>query len=143
MVVVYDLVAATREIANRNEAINWIIDNQLGRRNITVHVRTYLIGRRYSNEKKPAGGDRKSEEFKEESNVQNAHLIDERKTAERIAEQNRINESTVRRSESFSDSIDTLAKSSGETSMDILNKTKFTQEDVNKVATLTPEAQML
>ena len=142
--MVYDLVAATREIANRNEAINWIIDNQLGKRNLPPRIKTYLIGRRYTNEKQTHGGDRGNQytELSEEvASGQNDHLADERKTAEKIAEQNKVTEKTVRRDETFSDSIDAIAESSGETSMDILNKTKFTQDDVNKVATLTPETQ--
>jgi len=133
-----DYKTVTVDIADRREAVNWIIDNQLGRRNITAHVRTYLIGKRYTNEKKAYGGDKKSEEYKEKSSGQNDHLI---LTAEKIAEQNKVTEKTVRRDETFSDSIDTLAESSGESAIDILTKTKLTQEDVNKVATLEPEAQ--
>ena len=129
------------ELANRNEAINWIIDNQLGRRNLPRSVKTYLVGRRYTNEKQTYGGDRKSEDFKEESSGQNDHLINEQKTAEKIADQNKITERTVRRNEEFSNSVDTLAEASGETPMDIIAKTKHTQEDVIKTATLAPEIQ--
>lgn len=129
---------ANVEIANRNEAINWIIDNQLGKRNLPQRVKTYLIGKRYTNEKKAHGGDRKSEEYIEESKGQNVPLVS---NAEKIAEQNKINEKTVKRNESFSESIDTLAESSGESAMDILTKVKLTQEDANKVATFTLETQ--
>ena len=40
---------------NQEAAINWIIDNQLGRRNLTETQRTYLIGKRYITEKKVEG----------------------------------------------------------------------------------------
>lgn len=37
---------------NEHDVINWIIDNQLSRRNITEDQRAYLIGKRYKEEKK-------------------------------------------------------------------------------------------
>jgi len=40
---------------NEHEVINWIIDNQLSRRNITEDQRAYLIGKRYKEEKKVIG----------------------------------------------------------------------------------------
>ena len=125
---------ANVEIANRNEAINWIIDNQLGKRNLPARVKTYLIGKRYTNEKKAHGGDKKSGEYKEKSSGQNDQLV---LTAEKIAEQNKVTEKTVRRNEEFSNSIDTIAEASGESAMDIIAKTKLTQEDVNKVDTMS------
>lgn len=42
---------------NRGEAINWIIKNQLGRRNLSNEQRMYLIGKRYEEEKKEVGGE--------------------------------------------------------------------------------------
>jgi hypothetical protein len=40
---------------NEHDVINWIIDNQLSRRNITDDQRAYLIGKRYKEEKKAVG----------------------------------------------------------------------------------------
>ena len=45
-----------REFENKDEVINWMIDNQLGRRNLTPQQQSYLRGKRYSQEKKAQGG---------------------------------------------------------------------------------------
>ena len=45
------------ELTDRNQAINWIIDNQLGRRNLAPWQQSILRGKRYNAEKKPKGGD--------------------------------------------------------------------------------------
>jgi len=42
------------ELETREDALNWIIENQLGRRNLTATQRSYLLGKRYLNEKKAA-----------------------------------------------------------------------------------------
>ncbi|MHB1038396.1 MAG: ParB N-terminal domain-containing protein [Pirellulales bacterium] len=38
----------------REEVVNWIINNQLGRRNLTKEQRTYLLGKRYNTAEKHA-----------------------------------------------------------------------------------------
>ena len=49
--------------ADENEALKWILLNQLGRRNLTRNQRTLYIGQLYELEKLPHGGDRKSQEW--------------------------------------------------------------------------------
>jgi hypothetical protein len=88
--------------------------NQLNRRNITDNQRTYLLGKRYKEEKKKHGGDRKSEDFTKnvepESKVQNAPL---KTSAQKIAEQVKVNPSTVKRAEKFADAVDKVAENTG------------------------------
>ena len=86
------------------EAIAWICCAQLGRRNINEMHRDYLLGKRYSAEKEFRGGDRKSEPQK--SKAQNEPLISTHVTAERIAQENNISKSTVRRAEYLANGID-------------------------------------
>ena len=38
------------------EAIDWMLNNQLGRRNVTKQQKDYLLGKRYENEKQRHGG---------------------------------------------------------------------------------------
>ena len=128
----------TVDVANRREAVNWIIDNQLGRRNITAHVRTYLLGCRYTNEKKIIPNPNGTNQFTEGVSPQNEDIAT---TAQKIAKQNQVGHATVERAEKFSNAIDQVAESSGESAMDILTKAKLTQEDVNKAATLASEIQ--
>src|SRR2546425_6224827 len=42
-------------LPSREDAINWIINNQLGRRNLTEAQKSYLRGKRYQQEKKREG----------------------------------------------------------------------------------------
>lgn len=84
-------------------ASNWIIDNQLNRRNITEDQQTYLIGKRYKEEKKEHGGDRKS--------IDHSDLL--KPTAQTIAEQHKIGEATVKRAEKFANAVDKVAENTG------------------------------
>ncbi len=130
------------QLSNRNEVINWIIDNQLGKRNVPESVRKYLIGKRYTGEKK-TDWNRENQHSKEVVEGKDYHLPEVKtvKTSEKIATQNKVSEKTVRNDETFSESIDKMAESSGKTPMEILTTTKVTQEDAKKIATLEPEVQ--
>lgn len=135
------------ELENHNEAINWIIDNQLGKRNVPDSVKKYLIGKRYTGEKK-VEWDRENQHSKKVVGDHCDHLPENEtddnsklKSADKIAEQNEVSGITVRRSGTFSDNIDKIAESSGITPMDILTNTKHTRGDIKKVSTLEPEAQ--
>jgi len=46
-------IPSEKTFDNEHKVINWIIDNQLFRRNITDDQKAYLIGKRYKEEKKP------------------------------------------------------------------------------------------
>jgi len=77
--------------ADADAAMDWMDANQLGRRNLKPDQLSYLLGRRYSRTKKDEhdggkGGTR--------SGVQIAHHL---KTAESLAKEHGVNESTIRR----------------------------------------------
>ena len=54
----YDLIHLFFE--TREDAYDWIIDNQLGKRNLHRQESSYLRGVKYNRKKNPRGGDRKS-----------------------------------------------------------------------------------
>ncbi len=119
----------TVEIAldSRDDAINWIIDNQLGRRNISAEQRDYLLGLRYSREKDSFGGARASGQI--------VHL----KSAEKIATQHGVSEKTVRRAEKFADGVDALEQLVPGTKQQILTgQSDLTKEEVSSFAKLDP-----
>jgi len=91
--------------ATRDEARNWIINNQLSRRNISDETRSYLMGKVYREVKGEHGGDRNSG-----SSAQLAHL----KTADEIAAKHGVNQATVRRAEKYADAVDAVAEAVGE-----------------------------
>lgn len=83
--------------ANRQAACAWIIEAQLGRRNVTPEQRSYLIGKRYNAEKGGRGGDRKSNHhFDGLKNHQDVTITDAG-TAEKLAAEFKVGKATVER----------------------------------------------
>lgn len=80
-----------------------MIGNQLGRRNLTKETQSYLRGLQYEREKKKHGGDRKSEESKD----QNDPLIS---TAKRLADQHKVSEPTIKRDAEFAKAVNTIVE---------------------------------
>jgi len=74
---------------------DWMIINQLGRRNLTNEQRSYLRGLRYNREKDRHGGDRKSSD-------QNDHL----KTSDKLAEEYKVGPATIRRDAEFASGLE-------------------------------------
>ena len=62
-------------------------------------MRRYLIGKKYLEEKKEHGGDRKSSGHFD-------HLKEPEKTAEKIGKEHNISEKTVRRAAKFAEEVD-------------------------------------
>lgn len=123
---------------DRYAAIAWICKNQLGRRNLTPEQRKYLIGKQYEAEKQSNGGDRKSSMKK--SVGQNDQLIERRHTRRRIADENNVNESFVRRAESFANGVDAAEAVEPGIKQSILSGTlKVTNQDVSAIAKAPPE----
>jgi len=69
----------SREFESREYAVNWIINNQLSRRNITAEAASYLRGKRYNLEKKVEHDGGKGKERSGDHN--DPHL----KTSQKIA----------------------------------------------------------
>lgn len=127
-----------KAFSDRYAAIAWICKNQLGRRNLTPEQRKYLIGKQYEAEKQSNGGDRKSSMKK--SVGQNDQLIERRHTRRRIADENNVNESFVRRAESFANGVDAAEAVEPGIKQSILSGTlKVTSQDVSAIAKATPE----
>ena len=101
--------------ADRNEAKDWMIDNQLGRRNLEPNQRDYLIGLRYRGEKLRQGGTG-ANQYSEQSE----HFVHSAKTAEKLGELYGVSHMTIQRAEKFADGIDNIAKARPELKQEIL-----------------------
>lgn len=125
----------TIDFPDRDAATDWIIRNQLGRRNLTREQRAYLIGKRYEAQKKAPHG-RADRDF---WGGQNAHP----KTAQKIAEEERVYETTVRRSAKFVQDIDAIAANVGQGVRDkiLAREINVTERDVGRLARQNPEEQ--
>ena len=127
-----------KAFANRYEAIIWICKNQLGRRNLTPEQKKYLIGKQYEAEKLNHGGDQKSNLKK--STGQNGQSIDKRWTRRRIADENGVNDSFVKRAEQFSKGVDAAEKAVPGTRQKVLSgEVKPTAAEIASVARAPPE----
>lgn len=132
---------------NEHEVINWIIDNQLSRRNITDDQRAYLIGKRYKEEKKAIGAN--SASIKEQVKQINKHVIphneeviDDKSTSAKIAEQSKVSHATVERAEKFADAVDKVAENTGINPQKILSGAiNASRRDIQNVSRLEPEQQ--
>ena len=97
-----EFAAVEIDLPTREAALEWIENNQLGRRNLTTDQFRYYLGRKYEREQRGHGGDR--------SSGQNDHS----KTAERIATEHGTSEKTVRRAAEYARDLDTAAEAGGE-----------------------------
>lgn len=102
---------------------NWMIDNQLGRRNLNPEQVSYLRGLRYNREKQGFGGTR-------EASGQNVHL----KTSEKLANEYNVTERTIRRDSQYSIGLDKIGESNPELKKQILSgEVKVNKSDVQKL----------
>jgi hypothetical protein len=94
-------------LPDRAAALAWIVNHQLGKRNLTDEQLQYLRGKRYLAEKQGHGGDRKSDG----SSGQVGQLT----TAEQLAKDYKVSPRTIRRDAAFAGAVDTLAANCGPT----------------------------
>jgi hypothetical protein len=96
------------------------VDNQLNRRNISPEQRTYLIGKRYKEEKKEEGRPKFSPKLPHsEEDIVNIS------TGEAIGKQSKVGHATVERAEKFAEAVDTIAENTGIDPQKILSGSWF------------------
>ena len=91
---------------NRTAATLWILEHQLGRRNLNAKQRSYYRGKLYAQSKKARGAPTGNRNAAKQSG-QNVHF-ESKKTADQIGEMDGVTGKTVRRDEKYADAIDTL-----------------------------------
>lgn len=131
-----------KDFPDRYAVIAWICKNQLGRRNLTEEQKKYLLGRQYKAEKATHGGDhgieRKSNGRFSPSG-QNDHLGKSETTRQRLAKENNVSESYVRRAEYFADGVDAADEAVPGIRKEILSgKLKVKDKDIAVIAKAPP-----
>lgn len=106
-----------RQFSNLDEVLEWVDNNQLGRRNLTNEERSYLIGRMYLREKKQ--GER-TDLVSDELGVKLTPSSGSHATAKKIAEKINSSEVTVRRAGRFAEAVDKVKEISPEVTEKIL-----------------------
>ena len=134
-----------KEFANRYEAIVWICKNQLGRRNLTLEQKKYLVGKQYEAEKQmaPFQGNQYTLVQKSGADQFDPHqnLSEERhQTRARIAKETNTSEGFVQRAEKFARCVDTAEDAVPGTREKILSgKVKPTAAELAAVSRAAPE----
>ncbi|MEK6482483.1 ParB N-terminal domain-containing protein [Catalinimonas sp. 4WD22] len=100
---------------NKGEVKDWMIGNQMARRNLTPLQMSYLRGIRYENEKHTWGGNR----GRKEANGQDVHLPTP--TAAKLSEEYGVNEKTIRRDGQFALALEKLTGNDQDLRWNILN----------------------
>ena len=130
-----------KQFPDRYAAIAWICKNQLGRRNLTPQQFKYLIGLQYEAEKCSSNynGNRFTSLDKSRC-VQNEHTYKPERTAERIARENNLSGSYVRRAEHFAKGVDAAEEVAPGIKQEILSGSiKPTEKAVAAIAKAPPE----
>jgi N6-adenosine-specific RNA methylase IME4 len=134
-----------KTFTNTEEVKDWIITNQLGRRNLTDSLREYFRGKLYESRKKRerGGGDKKSIEYKNQRDQNDPIDSTLKKTAEIIAKEQNVSPGTVKRSYQYSQAIDTIGNTCGEEIKQKILKEeiKTTKEEIKSLVNKKPEEQ--
>lgn len=88
-----------REFSDRDEVLEWMMYNQIGKRNAHANLMSYMRGKLYLQSKQNHGGDRKSK-------GQNVLL----NTAEKIADNTNVSDKTIKRDAKFAQAVDVLSE---------------------------------
>lgn len=144
---------------NRHEVIDWMIHNQIGKRNLSGGTISYLRGLKLKREKLKQLAEKISEEVKSEKLEKEAEEINnvetvkdeispeikEKETAiiEDVAKQYKISPATIKNDERFTNAIDTIHENVGKKIKDkILNKElKLNPFEVMGISKLEEEKQ--
>lgn len=129
-----------KDFESREEAHNWIISNQLGRRNLDEKQKSYLIGKRYQSEKKNDKENLRRGAGPSDSPVR--HSDGPGKTADQIASEVGKSPRQVERDAKFTEAVDTLAENIGpEVKSEILTSKEISKKKVMEIAKQPAEKQ--
>lgn len=127
-----------REFEDKNEVINWMIDNQLGRRNLSPQQQSYLRGKRYSQEKKS-----KVDNLAQFQKEPKGKTFPSESTAEILGKQYGVSDRTIKNDEQFSKGVDNISRYQPELKNEILSgKSDFTNQEVRAFAKVEEPEQV-
>ena len=116
----------TRSFPDRASVMDWMIDNQLSRRNLPPMLLRYLRGKRYLLEKQQG----------KRHDLTSDQIDQKLTTADKLAKQYGVSAPTIRRDAAFAHDVDTLsAVLSPQSRQAILSRdSKLTQQDTKELA---------
>jgi len=119
-------------LSDKEAVKEWIIKNQLGRRNLTSQEASYYRGKLYESKKRQGART-------DLTSGQNAQKLS---TAEEIGKQYGVNESTIRRDAEFSKAVDKVAEKVGKEAKNAIltGQINIPKKDVEKIIEIKEEA---
>lgn len=96
-----------KSLPDLHAAINWVIDNQLSRRNLTPEHKNYLIGKKYNEEKRDAPSAAQSARYQKDTKSG-------KRTRDAVAKRCKVAPATVARAAKYHDAIETITQACGE-----------------------------
>lgn len=107
-----------KEFEDKEAVKNWMISNQLGKRNLTELQKSYLRGLQYAAEKRKLGGIGVNQHNKSKVDK----MSTQQKTIEKLAEQHFVSAKTIQRDEKFALGLNKLSENNPQFREDFLNK---------------------
>jgi N6-adenosine-specific RNA methylase IME4 len=122
-----------RDFESLEAAIDWIEENQFGRRNAPEKWKKYYLGKKYERLKRQGA----------RTDLTSPHFEEKLTTAEKVGREAGVSRATVERAGVFAANVDAIAEVVGDNARcEILSgKDGFTQDDVAEVAEAMPEAK--
>ena len=122
-----------KEFGSREEALIWIISNQVSRRNLSPLQLSHYRGLHYRADKRIQGANNQNIQNSEKG--QNDPFSDNHSTAKRLSEKYRVSPSTIKRDAKLADAIDAIGEKSPEAKRKILSgELMFTKKDLEMLA---------
>ena len=134
-----DFKVALREFVTLQAVRDFMIDNQLGRRNLTSEQMSYLRGLKYRNERQAAG---RPVQEGATPNPDESEARMAQRTQDRLANEFKVSPRTIHRDREFSEGIDRLAP---ELKQEVLKGNRKVSKEVIRTIgrTITPETPPL
>lgn len=128
----YPFPVIEKEFADRDEVRAYIISTQLGRRNLSPAAESYLRGKRYLETKKQGARSDKT-----------SGQSDQKTTAEKLGEEFKVGEKTIRRDARFAEAVDQIVQNCGQDARNLIlsRETGLTRGGVLRLSRLKPNDQ--
>jgi hypothetical protein len=110
-----DFKVEIKDFAEIEQVKNWMINNQLGKRNVTEEVKSYLRGLQYKLEKASHGT---NQHTKTGVDI----MSTPQKTLDKVAGQHKVSGKTIQRDEKFYEGLELLAQNDKDLKWKILNR---------------------
>lgn len=128
----YPFPVIEKEFADRDEAKAYVIHAQLGRRNLSPAAECYLRGKRYLELKRQGA-----------RTDLTSGQSDQKTAAERLAEEFKVGEKTIRRDARFAEAVDQIVENCGQDARNLIlsRETGLTRGGVLRLSKLKPNEQ--